>query len=89
MPTTRPRHLITETEQVARALDDAAARWPEDRDRRAKLLLHLVEEGHRAVLEEQADRVAARRAAVARTSGTFTGVYDQNYLTRLHEDWPK
>ncbi|MDQ1744816.1 MAG: hypothetical protein QOE23_3155, partial [Pseudonocardiales bacterium] len=52
MPTTRPRHLITETDPVAKALDDAAKRWPEDRDSRAKLLLHLVEEGHHALIEE-------------------------------------
>jgi hypothetical protein len=52
MPTTRPRHLITETDQVAKALDDAARRWPEDRHSRARLLLHLVEEGHRALVGE-------------------------------------
>jgi len=30
VPTTRPRILITETDPVARALDAAAQRWPED-----------------------------------------------------------
>src|ERR1019366_8168817 len=41
VPTTRPRHVITETDEIARAIDDAAKRWPEDRNSRARLLLHL------------------------------------------------
>jgi hypothetical protein len=89
MPTTRPRHLITETDQVARALDDAAKRWPEDRDSRAKLLLHLVEEGHHALVEEVGRRRAARLAAIRRTSGALSGTYEADYLERLREDWPR
>lgn len=89
MPTTRPRHVITETDDVARALDDAARRWPQDRSDRRRLLLHLVEEGHRAALAEHAGRVAARRAAVERTSGVLEGVYPGGYLDSLRQDWPE
>jgi hypothetical protein len=88
MPTTRPRHLITETDKVAKALDDAARRWPEDRARRAKLLLHLVEEGHHALLDRSDERRKARLAAIARTSGALTGTYQAGYLDSLREDWP-
>lgn len=88
MPTARPRHLITETDQVATALDAAARRWPEDRGSRAKLLLHLVEEGHHALLDEATERREARIAAIHRTSGWLTGSYDAGYLERLREDWP-
>jgi hypothetical protein len=88
MPTNRPRHLITETDPVARALDDAAKRWPEDRHSRAKLLLHLVEEGHHALVEEDSRRSEARLAAIRRTSGALTGTYDTGYLEQLREDWP-
>jgi hypothetical protein len=88
MPTARSRHLITETEQVAKALDDAARRWPEDRDRRAKLLLRLVAEGHQALLHEAADSRDARLAAIRRTSGALSGTYEAGYLTELREDWP-
>ena len=88
MPTTRRRHLITETEQVAQALDDAAKRWPAERGNRAKLLLHLVEEGHRAVIGQQERSLRQRRDAVARTSGALTGVYGEGYLSELREDWP-
>jgi hypothetical protein len=88
VPTTRPRHLITETEQVARALDDAATRWPADRDNRAKLLLHLLEEGHRAVVGQQESAVREGRRAVTRTSGALTGLYGDGYLDELRKDWP-
>ena len=43
--------MITETDEVARALDDAEKRWPDERDARAKLLLRLVKEGHQAIIE--------------------------------------
>jgi hypothetical protein len=80
--------MITESEQVARALDDAAQRWPSDGGNRSKLLLRLVEEGHRVVLDQRAREVDAQRYAVGRTSGALTGVYGGDYLTTLREDWP-
>ncbi|MGH4022849.1 MAG: hypothetical protein ACRDT0_27160 [Pseudonocardiaceae bacterium] len=79
--------LITETEQVARALDDAARRWPADSGNRAKLLLHLLEEGHRVVVGQRESLVRDRRDGVARTSGALTGIYGEDYLNRLREDW--
>ena len=88
VPTTRPRHVVTEGEAVARALDDAARRWPEDSGNRAKLLLHLVAEGHRALLDERERTDDAHRQAVARTSGALTGLYGEGYLDHLREDWP-
>lgn len=88
VPTARPRHVITESDVVARALDDAAHRWPNDSANRAKLLLHLVNEGHKALIGEQKGNAAARRRAVAATSGALTGLYGENYLDALREDWP-
>jgi len=81
--------MITETEDVAKALDDAAKRWPEDRTDRKKLLLRLVREGHQAALVEQERQIAERREAVTRTSGALTGAYGDNYLAELREDWPE
>ena len=80
--------MVTESEEVARALDDAARRWPADSGNRAKLLLHLVEEGHRTLVAEQESIAGDRRDAVVRTGGVLTGTYGEAYLTRLREDWP-
>ncbi len=88
MPTSRARHMITETDDVAQALRDAARRWPEDRERPAKLLLDLVREGHRAIVAETDRGTAERRAAIERTGGALTGVYPADYLERLRDDWP-
>ena len=89
VPTIRRRHMITESEQVAQALDDAAKRWPAERGNRSKLLLRLLAEGHRAVLDRSAHEVATQRDAVVRTSGALTGVFGENYLAGLREDWPE
>jgi hypothetical protein len=87
MPTTRPRLTITETDEVAAALDVAATRWPDVRSRR-ELLLRLVEQG-RAVIDRDRDKAAARRReAIRRTSGALTGDFEPEYLERLRDDWP-
>lgn len=89
MPTTRIRHTITETEEVARALDEAARRWPGEREARSRLLLRLVAEGYRALREERDKQAARRRAAVQRTSGSLTDVYPEDYLDQLRNEWPE
>jgi hypothetical protein len=88
VPTSHPRHTITQTDEVTRALEDAARRWPENRDRPAKLLLSLVREGQRAIAVEDEQATADRREAIARTSGALTGTYPRGYLGRLRRDWP-
>jgi hypothetical protein len=88
MPTSRPRHTITETEDVARALDRAARRWPRDASRRGRLLMRLVQEGNRALEHADEEQRNRRAAAVQRTAGALTGVYAPGYLERLRDDWP-
>lgn len=89
MPTTRPRHTITETDALAAALDAAARRWPEEKGSRTRLLLRLIDEGRRVVLEDEEARVAARLAAIEATAGALTGSYEPGYLAKLREDWPE
>lgn len=81
--------MVTETDQVARALDDAAERWPEDRENRPRLLLRLLEEGHRSVNGERQRRTDEHREAVTSTSGVLTGVYGPGYLAELRAEWPE
>lgn len=88
MPTTRPRHVLTETDELRRILDDAAERWPEERGNRTGLLRRLVVEGHSAVGRDLERRASDQRDAVARTGGLLTGSYGDEYLADLREDWP-
>ena len=87
MPTTRPRLTITETDELAEALDLAATRWPEAGSRR-ELLLRLVEQGRNAIERDRTEETERRRAAIRRTSGALTGAYEPGYLERLRDDWP-
>ncbi|PRY59301.1 hypothetical protein BCF74_11038 [Knoellia remsis] len=89
MPTTKPRHAVTETPEVAAALEVAARRWPEDRDRPARLLRHLIEEGRRSVAPSVETRAAARREAARRLSGKYEGMFGPSYLDDLRGEWPE
>jgi len=86
VPTTRPRHQITETPDVARALDIAARRWPGEP--RSKLLLRLLRVG-REVLEREHDEATRQRvAAIEASSGKYAAAFDSDYLAELRRDWP-
>jgi len=87
MPTAPPRLTITETDEVAEALDAAAAHWPEVRSRR-ELLLRLVEQGREVIDNDRRETTARRRDAIRRTSGALTGAYEPGDLERLRGDWP-
>ncbi|HEX5924465.1 MAG TPA: hypothetical protein VFY45_11580 [Baekduia sp.] len=89
MPTARPRHSITETDEISRALEAAAQRWPDDRERPGRLLLDLVREGHRAITTGAERAGEERRAAIVDTGGALTGAYPAGYLEQLRGDWPE
>ncbi len=86
VPTTRPRHYVTETDDLAAALDTAAIRWPDLS--RSQLLVHLALEGHHAARRAHDERRNRRLAALRKHSGTLTGFYGPDYLHRLREEWP-
>lgn len=87
MPTTRPRHQVTETPDVARALDLAARRWPNEP--RSKLLLRLVQAGSNALEGGRTEEARHRLAAIDATSGKYAEVFSDNYLEELRRDWPE
>ncbi|WP_156138909.1 hypothetical protein [Microbacterium mangrovi] len=75
MPTSRRRHSVTETDEIARALDAAALVWPQHAADRAVLLRRLIELGAARAGEVAADRSGARAAAVRDTAGIVRSVY--------------
>lgn len=85
MPTTRPRHTITETDRIAAALDAAGRRWPGER--RAGLVKRLIEAGHAAIEEDEQAGQERLLGAVDATSGALDGVYPAGYLEELRREW--
>ncbi|MGI8686625.1 MAG: hypothetical protein ACR2MO_16310 [Acidimicrobiales bacterium] len=86
MPTTRPRHLVTETDDLAVALDDAAHRWPGLS--RGQLVVRLALEGHRAAVAEHAQRRERRLATLRAHRAEFSDIYGPGYLDELRSEWP-
>lgn len=86
MPTTRPRHFVTESDDLAAALDAAARRWPGLT--RPQLLVRLALEGDHAAQQAHEERRRRRLAAVRHYSGILTGAYGPDYLRQLREEWP-
>jgi hypothetical protein len=87
MPTTRPRHFVTETDELRAALDNAATRWPGLS--RSQLLVRLALEGSHASQHRQDERRRHRLDVLREHSGSFTGLYEPDYLSALREDWPE
>lgn len=87
VPTTRPRHMVTETDELTVALDAAAIRWPGLS--RTQLLARLALEGHWAAQQVAQERTDRRRAALRDLNGMFTGQYGPNYLEEIREGWPE
>lgn len=88
MPTTKRRHVVTESDEVAAALHDAAKVWPEDALRPGRLMARLLREGHKAIQNEQQRALSARIQAVDGAAGCMSGVYGPDYLRLLRDEWP-
>jgi hypothetical protein len=81
--------MITETDEVARAIDEAARQWPGVGGGRARLLVLLVQEGYRCIREERRKDNELRRAGILQASGSLAGIYEHGYLDRLRAEWPQ
>lgn len=78
--------MVTETDELAAALDSAASRYP--RLSRAQLLARLALEGHRVAQHALEDRRRRRLEALRAHSGALTGAYGEHYLEGLRQEWP-
>ncbi|MCL2614540.1 MAG: hypothetical protein FWD95_15110 [Nocardioidaceae bacterium] len=85
MPTALRRYQVTETPEVARALEIAERRWPGKS--RGALLAALAEEGAKSVERDDAARREARRRELEALAGSFR--YEAGYLEELRKDWPE
>ena len=86
VPTIRPRYQITETPEVARALDRAAKRWPGEP--RSRLLVRLVEVGSGILERDDHTEDLTHRAAVLASAGRYAEAFSSDYLAELRAEWP-
>lgn len=89
MPTSRPRYLLTESDDLRTALETAGRRWPQDRERPTALLLHLIDEGRARVDEADVAERTRRLAVIAQLGSGLEDVYPTGYLADLRADWPE
>ena len=87
MPTARQRHMITETEDLARALDAAAAIWPSDKNKRAELLRHIIDQGVEAVTSLADKKAHKRISAINEAAHKFSGTWPPNWREQMREEW--
>ncbi|CAB4551895.1 unannotated protein [freshwater metagenome] len=88
MPTTRPRHMITETDQLSEALSQAAKLWPELAGQRTLLLRKVLEVGIETIEQEATQKTKSRMAGVDKLAGSMPGVWPANWKEELAKDWP-
>ena len=84
MPTTRARYQITETDEIAAALDLAAKHWPDEP--RSDLMRHLIVRGARALAESPIERTLEIEAALQGLAD-LSDCYPEGYLDELRSDW--
>ena len=87
MPTARPRYQVTETDEVARALDAAERRWPGEP--RSRLLVRLIINNGAAVSELNEEESARRLRALDETAGSFPGLSRPGWREELRSEWPE
>lgn len=76
--------MVTETDDIAEALDDAALAWPELRGDRSALLRKLVVAGHAAVRVD-----GGAHGVVAGAAGVATGAFPRGAREELLAEWPE
>lgn len=88
MPTVRARHMVTETDEIASAINAAAEVWPELKAERAELLRRLIAEGAKSVSGQAATWREQRAEHIRAASGALTGTWPANWRDELRDEWP-
>lgn len=81
--------MITETDEIRAAIDEAARQWPELADNRAELVRRLLVRGTPSALETAARQRAEFLRALDDAAGSMRGVYPPDAARRAAEEWPE
>ena len=88
MPTKRPRHMITESDELKRGLELAQQRWPECKDDRARLLRNIIEAGVSELDDQLAARSANRIKEISRVAGSMDA-WPSDWRESARAEWPE
>lgn len=88
MPTNRPRHMITESDRLAKALDSAQSLWPEIQGDRGALLRRIIDAGVDVIERDRADQDNLRHTLISGLAGSMAGVWPAGWRDELRDEWP-
>lgn len=77
--------MITESDDIAQALDLAAKRWPQHRRQRARLLADIAKDW--AARHE--DEVERRRQVIEEARTSLRGLWPPGWREELRNEWPE
>jgi hypothetical protein len=86
--TTRRIHIITETDQVSDAIDNAARIWPELSAQRTLLLGKILEAGIETVKTRACGNTRVRLANVQDLADSMESVWPTHWKNEFANDWP-
>lgn len=81
--------MITETDQLSDALNQAAKLWPELAEQRSLLLRKVLEAGIESIELEATKKTRGRLTGVQKLAGSMDGIWPKNWKEELAADWPK
>lgn len=81
--------MVTETDEITRALEAAQRAWPEETSR-ARLLARLAMLGSHQLDADNQEAVAARRRRLLHVDReSMRGLFPTGYRTQLRDEWPE
>jgi len=86
VPTTRPRHQITETDDIAAAVEAGLQEWPDLS--RSKVIRELILKGAESLNLTAVERVLAVELALKELA-SLNIHYPEGYLEDLRKDWDR
>lgn len=81
--------MITESDQLASAIDYAARARPELRDERAELLRYIIDLGIQAMDAEILAGIESRKKAITQAAGSLTDIWPENWRELIRSEWPE
>lgn len=81
--------MITESDQLAAAIDRAAQVCPDLTGERADLLRYIIDRGIETIDAERQKAAQVRKKAIMEVAGSLSGVWPENWREEMRAGWPE